>query len=351
MRRLLLTVVPALALGLLTACDDDSSADAGASDDAGPSGDAGSAGTADTTSTGGETTSAGEGDGDGSDTAGDGDGDGDGDVGGVTCDGPCPTQWPEPTGVCPEIRSGIATFAPAGIPPRDVKLWVGSDTESQDGPLIFYWHGTGSQPDEALAGLSTQTVQAVTDMGGMVAAPTSDPAAGTFPWFLTSGSRLDDLILADEILACMIEQIGVDGRRIHVSGMSAGGLMTTQMSYRRSSYIASVVSYSGGIIIQPPPYEDPSNKFAAMMKHGGPNDIVVINFKDATESYFQAMTDNGQYAVICDHGMGHTIDFNETPSVWQFMQDHPYGTEPSPYEGMPLPEIYPDYCTTMLPAP
>jgi len=40
----------------------------------------------------------------------------------------------------------------------------------------------------------------------------------------------------------------------------------------------------------------------------------------------------GHFAAICDHGGGHTYP-GEPDSVWQFFQDHPWGTVPSPYEG------------------
>ncbi len=286
-------------------------------------------------------------DGTGEETGGDGDGDGDGGFS-VTCDGPCPTQWPEPTGPCPDLTTGVHSFAPEGIEPRDVKLWVGGTLEEQDGPLVFYWHGTGSQPDEALYGLGVEAMEDITSQGGMVAAPFHDPEAGQYPWFLTAGDREDDLILADEILGCMIQNAGVDGRRIHVTGMSAGGLMTTQMSYRRSNYIASVAPHSGGLLFSKPPVADPDNKFAAMILYGGEDDIVVVSFEDTSTAYFEDLRANGQFAMICNHEMNHTIAVDAVPSLWQFFQDHPYGTDPSPYvDG--LPDGFPDYCSLELP--
>ena len=276
----------------------------------------------------------------GEDASDTGDGDtGDGDAG----DGDAPVL-PTPTGVCPAVLAGEVEFAPAGIAPRSVRILVSDQAAVKDGPVVFYWHGTGSSPDEATYGLSSATVDAILNEGGAVVAPYRDPAAGTFPWFLVTGSQEDDLILADEVLGCLHEALGMDARRIHSIGMSAGGLQTTQMSFRRSNYIASVVTYSGGLIFtEDPPTPDPENKFAAMIFHGGPEDIVYISFQDASEAYLGELQARDQFGFICDHGNGHTIPADAREDVWTFFQAHPWNTVPSPYADG-LPAAFPGYC-------
>jgi predicted esterase len=258
---------------------------------------------------------------------------------------PDPQFVPKATGTCPEFAAtGKITVTPAGIPPRDVQIWVSDAAKTKDGPLIFYWHGTGSSPVlEPPYGLGQKNIDAVVAEGGIVAAAYHDPAAGDFPWFLTIGSgKEDDLIVADEVLACAIDKVGVDMRRIHSIGMSAGGLMTTQMSFRRSGYLASVVTYSGGELGSPE-MQDPDNKFAAMIFHGGATDHVVIDFQPISEKYRDDLKAQGHFAFICDHGMGHTIPVDAVDSVHQFFVDHPFGTVPDPYEGG-LPAGFPSYC-------
>ncbi|WP_225414223.1 hypothetical protein [Stigmatella hybrida] len=256
---------------------------------------------------------------------------------------PSPTSLPKPTGPCPEFQEGTLTFQPAGIPARSVRIWMSDAAKTLDGPLVFYWHGTGSQPAEASTGIGAEQIAAIKAQGGMVAAPTRDPSSGTFPWFyVTSTSRDDDLRVADEVLACAIQKVGVDVRRIHSMGMSAGGLNTTQMSYRRSGYIASVVTYSGGKV-STIPTQDTSNKFAAMIFHGGPSDQVIINFQTASQNYAADLKAKSQFSMICNHGNGHTIPTAARAAVWQFLQAHPYGTVPSPYAGG-LPASMPAYC-------
>ncbi len=256
---------------------------------------------------------------------------------------PSPAFIPTPTGPCPEFQEGTLTFRPAGIPARSVRIWMSDAARTLDGPLVFYWHGTGSQPTEASTGIGTTQIEAIKAMGGIVAAPARDPAAGTFPWFyVSSTSRDDDFRVADEVLACAIQKVGIDVRRIHSMGMSAGGLNTTHMSYRRSGYIASVATYSGGRT-STIPTQDPTNKFAAMIFHGGPSDQVVINFQTVSQNYYNDLKSKSQFAMLCNHGRGHTIPTDARAAVWQFLQAHPFGTVPSPYAGG-LPSTMPSYC-------
>lgn len=260
--------------------------------------------------------------------------------------GPAPDAkfLPSPKGACPELVKGKITVSPGGKP-RDVQLWISDAAKSLDGPLVFYWHGTGSSPVfEPPYGLGNSQIAEIEAQGGIVAAPYHDPAAGTFPWFLIDGSGPDDdLVVADEILACAIQKVGIDVRRIHSVGMSAGGLQTAQLSWRRSGYVASSVVYSGGQYLQPP-NQDPSNKFPSMIFWGGKTDCYGQYCFDApTNAYKKALTDAGHFAFICDHGGGHTIPQKDVGATWKFLSAHPYGTNPSPYAAG-LPTGFPSGC-------
>jgi poly(3-hydroxybutyrate) depolymerase len=226
-----------------------------------------------------------------------------------------------------------------------VRLWIGPAAASRDGPLVFYWHGTGSSPSEAISGLGQAYIDELTAAGGIVAAAYADPAAGTFPWFLTAArTRFDDLLVADEVLACARRSVGLDVRRIHTIGMSAGGLQSAQMSYRRSGYVASAFTYSGGLLgaYGAPARQDPSNRFAALVFHGGPKDVVVIDFQQASEAWWGDLVGHDQFAAICDHGLGHRIPTDARGSVRDFFAAHPFGVA-SPYAGG-LPGTFPSSC-------
>lgn len=253
---------------------------------------------------------------------------------------------PSPTGTCPALVNGDVTFAPAGMPPRKVKLALDpAATTTQE--LVIYWHATGSAPPEAAYSLG-DTLDAITARGGIVAAPYSDDTAGTFEWFIVNQSpKQDDFLLADEIVGCLADRI--DASRIHSLGMSAGGLQTTAFSFVRSSYVASVATFSGGIPAGfSPVIEDADNKFAALIFDGGSSDNVFgVDFQAASESYLAMLEASGHFAAICDHGMGHEIPLDAAPSIDTFFTANPYGAWPSPYASSGLPESFPSYCARL----
>ena len=252
---------------------------------------------------------------------------------------------PAPTGTCPAIANGDVTFAPAGIPARKVNLAL-DPTKLGHGPLIIYWYATGSSTVESSYSLGS-TEQAIIDAGGIVATPYADSSAGEFEWFIVDQSpKLDDFLVADEIVGCLAQAHLIDPTRIHSMGMSAGALQTTALSFIRASYIASVATYSGGV---PPGFmpanNDPANKFAAMIFDGGASDDVFsVDFEAASEAYKSMLDADGHFTTICDHGMGHEIPLDAAPSVAMFFAANPFGAWPSPYKASGLPASFPTYC-------
>jgi poly(3-hydroxybutyrate) depolymerase len=222
---------------------------------------------------------------------------------------------------------------------------MSSAAATKHGPLLIYWYATGSSTLEASYSLGA-TLQTIEDAGGIVVAPQADPTAGQFEWFIVNGSsKLDDFLVADEIVACAAKSTSIDSSHIHVMGMSAGALQTTAMSFMRSSYVASVATYSGGM--PPgfsPPVEDASNKFAALIFDGGKTDNVFnVDFQAASQAYYTNLKSAGHFAAICDHGMGHAIPLDAAPSVATFFQANGFGVSPSPYANG-LPAGFPSYC-------
>lgn len=257
-----------------------------------------------------------------------------------------PTSLPTPTEPCPTIVTTYVdetTSNPLTFRGKQTEIFVEENPDpKKKGPVVFYWHGLGGHPNEVLWGLGVESGLEILARGGMVVAMYADETAsgGSIAVNWDNG-HLD---AADEILACAIEQIGVDTCRIHAMGFSDGGLMTTQMSYRRSNYIASVVVYSGGIYLRAPAHQDPNNKFAAMIVHGGADDVVGISFETTSTAYLNDLRGKGHFAFTCSHGSGHTVPDSIIAPAWQFLKDHPYGVTPEPYQAS-LPALFPNYCS------
>jgi len=253
---------------------------------------------------------------------------------------------PVATGACPDfLSSETVTLSPAGIEPRSVRVWISDQAETLDGPVIFFWHGAGGSAGDAQYAFSAGQIDAVLEQGGVVVSPSSDPGAGDFPWYLTVGSADDDLRVMDDAVACLDEQVGIDATHIHSLGFSAGALHNSQVAVRRASYVASVATYSGGLITRrTPPTDAPGARFAALLFHGGPGDIVITNFMDATETYRDVLTRQGHYVVVCAHGGGHTIPNQGPEQVMRFFEDHPFGVSPFPYSAGALPDVFGAEC-------
>jgi hypothetical protein len=242
-----------------------------------------------------------------------------------------PPDLPPPNGTCPDFVTGDVTFNPAGGA-RKVAITLG-DASKTAGPLIVYWFATGSNPTEATrSGLPASAVAAA---GGIIAAPYDVAGAGSFPWL---SQVTQHYALFDEILACAAQKTKISPARVHSLGFSAGGLMTTQLSFARSKYLASVAAYSGGEQMGGTKFQENANKHAAMIMTGGTGDFAFIDFYVPSQTWQADFKAAGHFAMFCDHGGGHRIPSSTVVAgVFQFFMDHPYGANPSPYAGGKIP--------------
>ncbi len=338
------TVFTTLALALLTACGGgaDSGADtqdpgSGGASGSGPTGSpggtagastggsnaAGSGGTASAPGGGGSAGSTSDG---GASTGGSGAGGGP----------PTPVSLPEPTAPCPELVNGKVTFSPKGAGSRDVEIRIGPSAKQKAGPLIFYFHGLEGTPDGMSWVFGNAGIDAIVAAGGIIVAPYGDPS-------LPLAWGQPHLLLADEVVACALKSTKMDVRRIHATGMSAGGFHTVRMSYERSSYLASVVVMSAGLQGSPPPTQDPNNLFAALIFHGGATDLPAYGIVESAQKYRDDLESKGHFTLFCNHGKGHVVPTDAQSSVIAFLDAHPYGTNPSPFDSG-LPSGFVSYC-------
>jgi poly(3-hydroxybutyrate) depolymerase len=202
-------------------------------------------------------------------------------------------------------------------------------------------------PDDATWTLGEHNIDAILDEGGVVMAPQGH---GQYAWWIADGdTREDDLRLIDEMVACAIEEADIDVRRIHATGLSSGATLTSDMIHRRSNYLASGSPKSGGF----DPYNPvpanvaPENRMSALIFHGGETDTwgdpPYEFYEPQSEELAGIITDEGGFAIICNHGQGHAEPTWDQDRVWQFFQAHPFDTTPSPYAAG-LPPAFPSYC-------
>jgi poly(3-hydroxybutyrate) depolymerase len=165
----------------------------------------------------------------------------------------------------------------------------------------------------------------VTAQGGIVASFSTSTATGT-----NTGEAVwytGDFAVADQVVACAIQQLRIESRRIYIMGASAGGLQTTWMSHARSGYIAAAATLSGGLIsFAPTTLQDARNVPAAMAVHGSEaTDIVIINLADASAAWEADLAKKSGFSIDCNTGGGHVSGPPQVcPAIWQFFEDHPF---------------------------
>lgn len=252
-----------------------------------------------------------------------------------------PTLLPTPTSSCPSLVTGMVDFLGSSV-----SLSVGP--ASTPGPVLFYWHATGMTYTE----VDTAFGEAIADVeanGGVVASFTTTTGQGT-----NTGNGVwytGDLDVADEVLACALEQGLVDTQRIHVSGYSAGGLQCAAMSYLRSGYVASVLCMSGGFMFGLSTYalQDPAHVPAAIAAHGAAgSDVLILDFAACSETYCADVADQGGLAIDCNDGGDHLLSMSSRASTmgavaWQFFAENRFDSDQRYPSG--LPGYFPSYCS------
>jgi len=239
---------------------------------------------------------------------------------------------------CPNLATGNVT-----VRGQQVQLWVGNRRDDVKGSVFFYWHGTGSSSSEASSGLGG-AIQEITGNGGMVASFTTSTEQGTSTannvWYT------GDFEMADELLACAVQQLNIDTRRVYTGGCSAGGLQAGAMVMGRSSYLAGAMPNSGGVIgFFAPSWEDPAHVPSVITTHGAAGvDVVGVDFSETSADLTSDVAAAGGFVTNCDHGGSHCGSPSEVRGAqWEFLKAHPFGVSPDPYAGG-LPGSFPGYC-------
>ena len=257
-----------------------------------------------------------------------------------------PSALPRVEGTCPRLNgTGSYAFSGGGRSLM-VDIHMRADARSlptPGGPLIMYFHSLGGVAGEVVRALGQSTIDAVVAQGGVVASFSASPClrcglADDVVWYD------EDDAVSDQVVACAIEQARVDPRRIHSVGFSSGALHSMHLALARSSYIASVVSYSGGLPAGSLDPQDPANKVPALLAYGREGvDSAVVDFNVASRDWRDRFAPLGYYVLLCDHQGGHEIPTDLVPHVSRFLQDHPYRVDPEPY-AMGIPDVLPMYC-------
>jgi hypothetical protein len=280
--------------------------------------------------------------------------------GGSNTTGPVTTTGSDPVipatmGSCPTL-TGL-NGSSITVSGQQVSIWSGTKG-STPAPVLFYWHGTGSNAAEATTFMMPQITEIMQE-GGLVASFATSTSqgqdTGDAVWYT------GDFVMSDQILACAVQQLNINTRMIYTAGCSAGGLQAGAMGFSRSDYIAASMPNSGGEAFANEFTAENGHDQSTMTAHGGTADMVVISFATASATLDMDVASKaasskppGGYAIDCNHGGGHcgiffapAVDTQAYVSAqWQFCKDHPYGVAQDPYANG-LPSSFPKYCTVI----
>lgn len=258
-----------------------------------------------------------------------------------------PARLPTVEGQCPELTGeGMYSFR-AGGRSLSVQIFMLPDAKQKPkpgGPLILYFHAFGTDSREVISALGDETIDRVIAQGGVVASFNATPClrcglSDEIVWYD------EDDVVGDQVVACVTQQAQIDTRRIHAVGFSAGALHSMHLLVARSEYIASVISYSGGMPLTRPAPSGNDSKPASLLSYGEEGvDSAVVDFNVASRDWYDTFSPLGYYILMCNHGGGHEIPADLIPHAFRFLVDHPYGVDPEPYVPNPPSEL-PSYCT------
>ncbi len=239
-----------------------------------------------------------------------------------TVDATLPPMPPAFSGdACPTMAGDELTFESAGVERTVKMLWP---ADPNGAPLWFNWHWLGGSASQAI---QYQDLQDIADLGYIVVVPESRDDE-LFEWGFPKGvDDSIDLTLFDDLLGCMIEQHNIDRKRVYSTGMSAGGLWTTNLAMNRSEYLAAAAPLSGGT--EPfQAYDEPVRDIPVMLTWGGEDDLFQgLSFQDATFALQASLENDGHWVLMCEHDLGHTLPPVNLDHVIDFFAAHEYGEE------------------------
>ncbi len=279
---------------------------------------------------------------------------------------------PLPTygGICPTIETGVdnLNIVPGmteilGFPQmidREFMVIVPDDLEDDEElPVIFMWHWLGGsaksfyEKSEVQDAVNFYRFAAVIPNGREI----EQGLLFKWPFSLTdSMTQMEqDFQFFEDMLACVAEQFNVDKECVSSTGVSAGGLFTSQLAGFRGERLASMISLSGGTGgLTVKPWTSAPHVMPAMVLWGGPDDFcIAVDFDATSKDLEQNLVDDGHFVVECIHNCTHaTPPFEPPPDIptysamWRFFLDHPYWLEDgaSWYDTYGIPEFYPEWC-------
>ncbi len=205
---------------------------------------------------------------------------------------------------CVPPARGVTDFTlDAGGGVHDVRIYVPQTLSSDPAPTVLNWHGLGSSGPEHAAFTGYEAL--AEEQGFIVVHPTGlNGGTGSNSWELTQfdTDERDDLAFADALIDTMVDDWCGDPARIYSTGMSNGGLFTSELVCNRSDRIAAAASIAGTTHA---PSCDPERPVPYVAFHGTADNVVPFAADEPSVLLPQAGVD----ALIDDTTRGEFAEF------------------------------------------
>ncbi len=241
---------------------------------------------------------------------------------------------------CPTLVAGRNRGFSSNEADREFEVIVPENyTEDAAWPIIFVFHGLGGNIEGLVQDSVLETL--ATERGAIVVVPLGDQFGTDTGWDVLAEDTID-IAFFDDMLTCTSASWNVDPERVHVTGISNGGLMVGAITTVRADVLASIAPISGGLTLN---FEGDDNALPALVTWGGEVDMAFeVNFHQLNTDMIAAFQENNQFVATCNHGEGHVLEPTFWPWIFEFLLAHPRGVSPEPYSGG-LPDSFPEFCS------
>ena len=268
------------------------------------------------------------------------------------------------SGECPDLSASSTSSFLSSDTERTVTVVIPAEPTA-DMPVVFFFHGlldTSVEPTSYHAE-ALQLQQEADAEGAIFVLPQSrtmtEFGQTFYMWQVMDEDELD-LVLYDDLRACLHQEFEVDLHRVSAMGFSGGALFTTVMARERGDTLSTMVEMSGGSDVEfslasEDPiavYGTPASDLPALLFSGGdedgwPTGFILVNFQEATDNLEAHLVADGLYTWRCRHNYGHTITWTEFELAKSWALAHSYGVA-SPYMGGAIDEQS-EWCTEFVP--
>lgn len=165
--------------------------------------------------------------------------------------------------------SGAITF---GGTERGYLLHVPASYDaSEPTPVVFNFHGHGSS---AVAQIAYADFRPLAEREGfIVVAPEGQGSPRRFTLLGATATEADDVVFAVALLDHLATRLCIDPRRVHATGMSNGGALSSVLACRAADRFAAVGAVAAMIYV--PPCGDDGTRSASIVAMMGTADPVV----------------------------------------------------------------------------